>query len=338
MADTKISDIIVPEVFADYALEKTRERSLLWKSGILAPDKRLNLLATRGGAEVNVPFFKPLTGNDQVLSDSESLTVNNITTYNMVAHVLMRGNAWGVNDLAEALSGDDPMGAIAEQTADWWNQQYQKTLLSVLKGVFGSALASTHVASSGKAMSIDTIIDAEALLGAEGEEFAAIYMHDKVYYNLKKQNLITFQALDTTEAGKGAAKDVSNFIGALDRVAPIPMFDGMVVIHEKNPDLVETSSNTYTTYMFKRGAVALGDANAPVPVETDRDKLAGTDLLIMRRHYLVHPYGLSFNASGGSALAGSSPTNAELATAAKWTKVTSDDRNIGIVKVTTVEA
>lgn len=338
MADTKISDIIVPEVFAKYALEQTRERSLLWKSGILAPDERLNLLASRGGKEVNVPFFKPLSGTDQVLSDSASLTVNNIGTYNMVAHILMRGNAWGVNDLTEALSGDDPMGAIAKQTADWWNQQYQATLVSVLKGIFGSALASTHVASSTAALCIDTIIDAEALLGAEGEEFAAIYMHDKVYYNLKKQNLITFQALDTTEAGKGAAKDVKNFIGALDRVAPIPMFDGMVVIHEKNPALVDTSSKTYTTYLFKRGSVALGDANAPVPVETDRDSLAGADLLIMRRHYLVHPYGLSFNASGKSALAGSSPTNAELETAEKWTKVAADDRSIGIVKVTSVEA
>lgn len=337
MADTKISDIIVPEVFAKYSLEKTRERSLLWKSGILAPDERLNMLATRGGAEVNVPFFKPLTGEDEVLSDSASLSVANISAYNMVAHVLMRGKAWGVNDLAEALSGDDPMGAIAEQTADWWNQQYQKTLLSVLKGIFGQALASTHVATSSKALDISTIIDAESLLGAEGEEFAAVYMHDKVYYNLKKQNLITFQTLDTTTEGKGTPKDLHNFIGALNRVAPIPMFDGMVVIHEKNPELV-SGSNNYTTYLFKRGSVAFGDANAPVPVETDRDKLAGTDLLIMRRHYLVHPYGLSFVASGNGALAGSSPSNAELATKEKWTKVATDDRSIGIVKITTVEA
>lgn len=332
MADTKISDIIVPEVFAEYALEKTRERSLLYKSGMLADDARLNMLATAGGTTVNIPFFKPLTGDDQVLSDQQALNVNNISTGKMVAHVLLRGNAWGVNDLAKALSGADPMGAIAEQTADWWNQQYQKTLCSILKGVFANALAATHVANLGAPMSIDGVISAEALLGAEGEQLAAFYCHDKVYYNLKKQNLITFQALDDA----GEAKDVKNFIGALGRVAPIAMFDGMVVIHEKNPALV--AGNEYTSYIFKRASVAHGDANAPVPVETDRDSLSGVDLLIMRRHYLMHPYGVSFDASAGGAIAGSSPTNAELEVGAKWSKVTSDDRNIGIVKIVSTEA
>ncbi|MEG1044778.1 MAG: coat protein [Oscillospiraceae bacterium] len=329
MTITKISDVIVPEVFADYALEKTRERSKLYKSGILVSDDRLNQLAVKGGVEVTIPFWKTLSGSDQVLSDTSPLTVSGIQAGVQKAHVLARGNAWSSNDLAKAFSGSDPMGAIAVQTADWWNQQYQNTLLSILKGVFATALATSHTVSLGEAkIDATSFVDAQKVLSDAGDELSAIYMHSDVYYDMIKKGLITFEALDSTNK----VVELKNYAGSFNANPQVPTFNGMAILHEKNASLL--SAGVYSTYVFKKSAIGMGDANAPVPVETDREKLAGNDFLIMRRHYLLHPYGLSFNASAGTAIVGSSPTNAELEAGAKWTKVVSDDRDIGIVRIT----
>ena len=55
-----------------------------------------------------------------------------------------------------------------------------------------------------------------------------------------------------------------------------------------------------------------------MPSETDRDSLAGEDILVTRSHFLMHPRGIKFT---GASVAGSSPTNAELEAAANWSRV-----------------
>ena len=117
---TKISDVIVPEVFNPYVLERTTELAKFYMGGIVSNDAELNRLASSGGTLINMPFWKDLTGVDEVLTDSGALTPAKITAGQDKAVLLMRGNAWSVNDLAKALSGDDPMGAIADLVAAYW--------------------------------------------------------------------------------------------------------------------------------------------------------------------------------------------------------------------------
>ncbi|EHR1500876.1 coat protein, partial [Salmonella enterica] len=74
----------------------------------------------------------------------------------------------------------------------------------------------------------------------------------------------------------------------------------------------------YTTYLFGSGALGMGQGGAPVPTETDRDSLAGEDILITRSHFIMHPRGVAFTSAS---VAGSSPTNAELQNAANWSRV-----------------
>jgi hypothetical protein len=88
------------------------------------------------------------------------------------------------------------------------------------------------------------------------------------------------------------------------------------------------STTNYTTYLFGAGAIGYGEGAPPVPTETDRDSLAGEDYLITRKHFLLHPRGVKWNEAS---VAGDSPTNAELATAANWTRVY-ENKNIRIVK------
>lgn len=87
------------------------------------------------------------------------------------------------------------------------------------------------------------------------------------------------------------------------------------------------SAGVYTTYLFGEGAIGYGNGSAPVPTETDRDSLAGDDILINRQHFLLHPRGVKFTSAS---VAGASPTNAELETATNWSCVY-ENKNIRIV-------
>ena len=79
--------------------------------------------------------------------------------------------------------------------------------------------------------------------------------------------------------------------------------------------------------MFGQGAFGLGNGAAPTPTESDRDSLAGEDILINRQHFVLHPRGVKWTESS---VAGKTPTFAEIATGANWSKVY-DTKNIRIV-------
>jgi hypothetical protein len=61
---------------------------------------------------------------------------------------------------------------------------------------------------------------------------------------------------------------------------------------------------------------------------------AGQTTLITRKHFLMHPRGVKFVPDGTAVLDGLYPTDAELATATKWSQVYSD-KNIKMVKLVT---
>ena len=329
MSATKISDIIVPDVFIPYLIEKTAELSSLIQMGIVVPDPALDVLAQTGGKLINMPFFQDLDGADEVLSDSGSLTPGAIGTAQDIAVLHMRGRAWGVNDLAASLSGDDPMGAIASLVAEYWNRREQTLLISTLTGVFAdnvandssdlvSDISTEDFAGDGSLdanlISAEAVVDAATKLGDAAGKLTALAMHSTVYSRLQKQNLI-------------------DFIPDSNGVVNIPTYLGYrVIVNDNCPTEAGTTDGTkYTTYLFGQGAIGRGEGNAPVPVETDRDSLAGEDYLIHRRHFILHPRGIQF---GSSSIAGASPTNDEMEEAAQWDRVY-EKKNIRLVQLVT---
>lgn len=308
---TKIADVIVPEVFNPYVIERTAELSALVKCGIIVKDKELDSLALAGGRLINMPYWKDLNGDDEVLDDNGALTPGKITAGQDVAALLMRGKAWSVNDLATALSGDDPMKAIGDLVAEYWARQRQKTLLAVLKGVFASSTMSGNVhdisSLEGDLAKINgtSFIDAKTKLGDASDKLTAVAMHSTVFAELEKQNLIQY---------------IPNSQGVVD----FPSYLGRKVIVD---DGCPKDGDVYTTYLFGQGAIGEGNGAAPVPTETDRDSLAGEDILINRQHFLLHPRGVKFT---DSSVAKKSPSNAELANQANWSRVY-ENKNIRIV-------
>jgi len=313
MPATRIADVIVPEVFNPYVIKRTAELSELYQSGIIQNDPAFDRLATSGGRLLNMPYWNDLTGADEVLSDQNPLQVENITSGQDIAALIMRGKAWGVNDLARALSGDDPMGAIGDLVAAYWARRMQVILLNVLAGIFsaanmaGNLLDISQVAAPAEpAITGQTAVDALQLLGDAKDRLTGFMMHSMTEASLIKQGLIT-QELETVN---GQSVRVKRFLGK------------RVIVDDGCP----VNVNVYTTYLFGEGAIAYGNGAAPVPTETDRDSLKGDDILINRKHFILHPRGVAFQ---DAAVVGSSPTNLELANAANWSRVY-ENKNIRI--------
>lgn len=328
---TRVADIIVPAVWVPYVEERTVYTSRLVRSGIVVPDPKLNVLAQAGGKLINMPFFQDLTGDDEVLgtgtgaTDSE-LTPDNMSTAKDIAVLHMRGKAWGSEDIAAALSGADPMAALGNMVADFWNRKEQALLIASLTGAFSDNAANdsgdlvndvsvggASVASTTNLIQGDVIIDAMNKLGDMSNKLTALCMHSVPFSRLQKNNLI-------------------DYVEESDAKVKIPFYMGKeVIVDDTCPVVTGGTSAKYTTYLFGQGAIGRGDGSAPVPVETDRNSLAGYDLLIHRRHFLLHPRGIAF--ISGS-VAGQSPTNAECKLSTNWNRVY-QKKNIRLVKIVT---
>ncbi|CAI3534919.1 putative phage coat protein [Clostridium neonatale] len=310
MAKAQISDVIVPEVFNPYVVQRTMELSALYNSGIISNNPELDRLASSGGTTINMPYWEDLNGDDEVLSDDGALTPAKITAGQDIAVLLMRGKAWSANDLAKALSGDDPMAAIGDLVAEYWARRMQATAIKLLDGAFAASNMTNKVLDiSGleddKAkINGENFLDALQLMGDAKDKLTGVIMHSATETQLRKNNLIQTE-LDSNN------KPISLFM------------EKRVIIDDSCP----TSAGKYTTYLFGEGAIGLGNGGAPVPTETDRDSLAGDDILINRKHYILHPRGVKWIGSA----AGSSPTNAELATGTNWSRVY-EDKAIRMVK------
>ena len=139
MAKTMIADVIVPSLFEQYAIERTAALSAFVQSGIVERDAHFDALAGGGGNTVEMPFWQDINPARQILADNAPLTVNKIAASKDMARIQMDANAWSVNDLAQALSGSDPMGAVVNLVAAYWARVDQGILISSLKGMFGAA-------------------------------------------------------------------------------------------------------------------------------------------------------------------------------------------------------
>ena len=324
-----VADIIVPEIWLPYMIQRSVELSELWQAGIVTADAEFASLANAGGQTINMPFFNALSGNDQVLSSSGALTTKKLGTGQDLAVIHNRGDAWAYNDMARLLAGADPAAAIADMVGTYWAQKSQSQLFSTLKGVFAVAsmagnlhsIAHTSggVAAVSNCFTGETFVDAKQKLGDHKSLLTAIAMHSMVEASLVKQDLI-----DNVPASDGKSM--------------LKFFQGLrVIIDDTMPYRTLDSDVAYTSYIFGQGAVGLGVGTFDAPaqggtgswqLEFGRDALKGESVMINRRRFILHPRGVKW--LGGS-MAGESPTNTELESSSNWLRVY-DPKLIRVVK------
>ena len=313
---TKVADVIVPEVFNPYVIERTAELSALVQSGIIETNPELDRLASGGGRLISMPYWQDLDGEDELLSDTSNLTPAKIVAKQDQAVLLMRGRAWAATDLAKALSGDDPMGAIANLVADYWARRRQATLLAILQGVFAasddSMKSNTHDISNDvdeSTWTAETFIDASYRLGDAESKLTGVMVHSATLASLRKQDLIEF-APDSE--GKPT----------------IPTYMGKRVIVDDGCPVA--NGVVYTSYLFGQGAIGLGNAMPPVATEVGRNQLGGVDYLINRQHFILHPRGVAWQDKVVTQTTPRNPSNTDLANGQNWSRVY-EAKNVRIV-------
>ncbi len=318
MAGTTLQDVIVPELFNPYVINRTMELSALVQSGIITNNSEFDALASQAAPTVNMPFFEDLTGESEQIIEGEDLEDNKITSNKDVAAIIRRAKMWSATDLSAALAGSDPMAAIGTLVAQFWSRDLQKELVALLDGIFGTIpageegtppaetrLASNLLDISGKSgnaanWSGSAFIDAEQLLGDAKAQLTGICMHSATQAYLKKQNL-----LETVQPSNDVAFNT---------------YQGKRVIVD---DGCPVKNGVYTTYLFGNGAIALGNGNPVgfVPTETDRAKRkgSGVDYLINRKTMILHPRGVAWQNAVVAKTEG--PSRKEVADPKNWKPV-----------------
>lgn len=148
MPVTKLSDVIVPELFTPYVVNRTMELSALFQSGIITNNAEFDRLASEAAPIHQMPFFEDLSGDSEDIIEDQDLTAKKITSNKDVSTTVRRANMWAATDLSAALAGSDPMAAIGDLVAGYWAREYQKILIQVLSGVFGSYQTATEPAET----------------------------------------------------------------------------------------------------------------------------------------------------------------------------------------------
>lgn len=311
MAVTTIADLqIVPSKFTEYTLERTTEKSMLVKSGIVTADPTVSEIINgtpKGGNLITMPFYNPLTGEDEVFGEEE-VGVDKISTDNEVATLLVRQKAWGDTDLSKVFGGTDPLAAIANLIAGWWNEREQAVMLSVLKGILDPTKGAlkAHVldvsAASGTdcIIGVDNTLDAKQLMGDAYDKLGMVFMHSATYTQLQKQQNIE------TEYDATLNIKIDYYLGY------------QVIVDDGMP--YDASGKTYMTYFIGKGVFARDDGmpRGLVGTETDRNKRKAENILINRRALVMHPLGVSWNPSATMSNGKKYAANADLEKPANW--------------------
>lgn len=316
MAVTTIANMItVPEKFSSYVLDRTTELNRMVNAGIASTDPIVGQLINgtpQGGRFIEIPAFNALEGEDDVFSEND-VSVSNVTTKSSHATLLMRQKAWGTTDLARVLGGADPMAAVGNLVADWWNSREQAIYLSILKGILDptSGALKDHVndisGGSDAAANISdaATLDTKQLLGDHYASLGMVFMHSAVYTYLQKNGMITRNPIfDPSQS----SVEMERYLGYR-----IMVDDGMPV-----------TEGVYDTYFLGANAFIRQDGTPMgfVGTETDRDKLGAKDYVINRRCMIITPRGLSWNTGATYPEGIYYPTNAMLATPENWTLAT----------------
>lgn len=313
---TRLADVIVPEIFNPYVIEKTTRLNAFFDSGIVTTQPDLNF-GQKGGLLISMPFWKQPNESAQLLDDRDDLEIKKIPTGQDQAVQHARALVYGVTDLAAALSGSDPMRNIGDMIAQNWSNVFTSQLLATLRGALGAlALEDINYLDisdlSGAAAYMDgsSFVDAAQVLGDAKMKIVGVAMHSAVEASLLKGEL-----LETIVDSEGKEQ--------------MKLFQGKRVIVDD--DLTPVSGDVYTTILFGQGAIGYGEGAPKKPTAVDRDELknGGEEFMVSRRHYVLHPRGIKWDPESGVPQK-TTPSDGELEMTANWARVY-DAKNIRMI-------
>jgi hypothetical protein len=319
------------------------------QSGALTRDAFLDNLLAGGGLTFNVPSFRDLDNDaDNVSTDDVADIVAadfgagtpatrldssplKIETDTEVAVRLNRNNSWSSADLAAALAGADPMGAIAARVAFYWTRRLQAVFIALWNGVIKDNVANdsgdyeNDVSGSSFVdgvtnFSAEAFLDAKVTMGDSQQDLTLVMVHSTVFNRMQKNNLIDF---------------IPDSRGEVQ----IPQFMGHEVLID---DGMPNASNVFDTWLFGAGATRLGVASPLNATETDRQPQAGNgggqDILFSRIQWVQHPVGHAYTGTAPNGGPGNGTGANDLNASASWNRVFPERKQVKFARLLTRES
>ena len=334
MATTRLSDAIVPEIFASYMMKDTEQKMAFHQTGVMREDNDMAAKLAGGGTTFQVPFWKDLDDTESNIASDDPAsyaTPLKLGSGKDAARRQIRTQAWSSAQLVNELAGSDPMKRITDRVSAYWARQFDDIAISTVRGAIADNVANdssdmvNDIGTDGAGaetaaewISAEAVMDASQTLGDKKEDLKLIVMHSVINTRLAKLDLIDYRP-DST--GK----------------VMVPHYlDYRVVVSDKCPAIAGSNRIKYHSYLFGTDALGWAEASVAKPVEVDPDPLAadgmGVDTLVTRRQVACHPYGIKWTESS---VTGDFPTNAELQAAANWDRVYPERKQIPIAVLIT---
>lgn len=306
------------EVFGKYleTVPRVKQNALL-KAGVLRPRPDLKAMLTEqtGGNFISVPMTGLIGGTALNYDGSTNITATGLETFMQSMIVVGRAKAWEEKDFSFELTGHDFMAEIAKQVSAYWDGIDQTTILKTLEGIFGvtaNSFSTGHTlditSDTVKTVGATTLNDAvQQAAGANKDLFKVAIVHSVVATTL--ENLQILQYWKETDAN------------GVQRPVALGSWNGRTVLVDDDVPVDTSGTNPkYTTYLLGENAFDYCDCGAKVPSEVYRDPttVGGKDMLITRQRKIFAPRGFSFVQPSTPIV---SPTDTQLATAARWTVV-----------------
>ena len=311
MAVVRLSDVIEPVKFTDYIIQNSMVRTALAESGVLVSNAVMQDQLTAGAHAFTVPGWLDLADDEADVVDddpSNNSTPHKIGSFKQKVRKSFLHGSWSTMNLASEIAGDDAMIRIQNRVVAYWNRQVQKRLVSTLQGIEASNAANDGgdmildiTGETETAFSAAAVIDAAGTMGDAMDSLSAIAMHPDTYRKALKDDLIEF---------------IPDSQGSLT----MPTFRGLAVVMD---EAMPVATGTYTSDLFGAGAVGYAMGAPRIADGTEVENLpssgngGGQQVLHSRVNLAVHPLGFSWS---DTAVAGESPTIAELADATNWTR------------------
>ena len=322
MPTTKLSDIIDVTIFRDLPQIEGPEKTRFFESGIITRNGLLDELANAPGKSIELPYWNDLDGSAEVNYSSDDpaspATPQKVTQGEQTARKAFVNQGWQAADLASELAmGGTAMEAVRARTDRYFARQWQRRLIAATNGVLADNVAND---------SSDMVIDVAA--EATGDQDAATRFNrdaftEALYTAGDSAEMFTTIAVHSAVMAQMVKNDDIDFIPDSLGMATIPTYMGKRVIVDDGLTVTAGSTNgfKYTSVLFGPGAFGYGVGSPITPVAIDRNEEqgdgGGIETLWVRNTWLLHPFG--FEQTGTPS--GISFTQAELATAAVWSRV-----------------
>jgi hypothetical protein len=334
-----------PLVFLKYMETVEAERTnRLIKAGVFVgePTFAKSLADGVGGNYMQRNFSGRLPNNETIYDGAHDIATGTLPTFKQGVVVCGWARAFTEKDFTVSITGKDFMSEVASQLVEYLDERHEDILISILKGIFGSALSGKIVTKQLGSLSVADIVDGLALQGDKSRNIVAVAMHSTILSSLIKANLaqaVKFIDKSGIERDLGIYQWDSRDVIEDDALVPtesyaktadVAIVAGKVYYTESEgvytkvaqPDVADIANYyertlAYPVYLLGRNAFTFQPLPVKVPVEMTREALknGGQDVLISRERYVMQPYGISFKQAS---MAGNAPTVAELETANSW--------------------